>query len=171
MKKERTQKPDKNSRDYLEGQVRYARNVVLVILLMTLINLVFLLLEYDRYFLFSASVPYYGVALAQIFEMDMTLPLALAVVILAGYLVRWLLAKKKPGAITAALVLFGLDTLALLGISFGLMESPLVNLLDFVFHVIAIIALVQGVTAGAKLKKLPPKQEGEVPPMDGVLYS
>ncbi len=170
MKRESAQKPDKNSRAYLEGQVRYARNMVLIILLMTLINLVFLLLEYDRYFLFSASVPYYGVALARIFELDMTLPLVLAVVIMAGYLICWLLAKKKSGAITAALVLFCLDTLALLGIAFGVMESPLVNLLDLVFHVIGIIALVQGVAAGARLKKLPPEQVPEVPSADGIRY-
>lgn len=170
MKRESAQKPDKNSRAYLEGQVRYARNMVLIILLMTLINLVFLLLEYDRYFLFSASVPYYGVALAQIFELDMTLPLVLAVVIMAGYLICWLLAKKKSGAITAALVLFCLDTLALLGIAFGVMESPLVNLLDLVFHVIGIIALAQGVAAGAKLKNLPPEQVPEAPSADGIRY-
>lgn len=171
MKKERAQKPDKNSRDYLEGQLRYARSVVLVILLMTVINLVFLLLEYDRYFLFSASVPYYGVALAQVFDLDITLPLVVAAVVLAGYLVCWILAKKKSGAVTAALVLFSLDTLALLGITFGLLEEPMVNTLDIVFHGIGILALVQGVIAGAKLKKLPPQQEGEVPPVDGVLYS
>ncbi len=170
MKRESAQKPDKNSRAYLEGQVRYARNMVLIILLMTLINLVFLLLEYDRYFLFSASVPYYGVALARIFELDMTLPLVLAVVIMAGYLICWLLAKKKSGAITAALVLFCLDTLALLGIAFGVMESPLVNLLDLVFHVIGIIALAQGVAAGAKLKNLPPEQVPEAPSADGIRY-
>ena len=35
MKRESAQKPDKNSRAYLEGQVRYARNMVLIILLMT----------------------------------------------------------------------------------------------------------------------------------------
>ena len=156
MKRENAQKPDKNSRAYLEGQVRYARNMVLIILLMTLINLVFLLLEYDRYFLFSASVPYYGVALARIFELDMTLPLVLAVVIMAGYLICWLLAKKKSGAITAALVLFCLDTLALL--------------LDLVFHVMGIIALAQGVAAGAKLKNLPPEQVPEAPSADDIRY-
>ena len=172
MKKERAQKPDKNSRGYLEGQVRYARNVVLVILLMTLINLVLLLLEYDRYFLFSASVPYYGVALAQAFGVNVAPFAALAAVILAGYLVCWILGKKKSGAITAALVLFCLDTLALLALAIlvGLAGEPLAALMDLVFHVIGIIALAQGVAAAAKLKKLPPEQAPEVPPTDGIQY-
>ena len=107
---------------------------------------------------------------AHIFELDMTLPLVLAVVIMVGYLICWLLAKKKSGAITAALVLFCLDTLALLGIAFGVMESPLVNLLDLVFHVIGIIALAQGVAAGAKLKNLPPEQVPEAPSADDIRY-
>ena len=172
MKKERVQKPDKNSRDYLEGRLRYARSVVLVILLMTVINLVFLFLEYDRYFLFSASVPYYGVAIAKIFDLDTTLPLAAAAVILAGYLACWILAKKRAGAVTAALVMFSLDTLALLGITFGLMEEPLPNLMDILFHILAIAELAVGVSAASKLKKLPAEPgEDAPPPEDGILYS
>ena len=168
MKQENTPKPDKNSRPVLEARLRNARGTVLAILLMTVLNLLFLFLDYGRYFLFSASVPYYGVAIAKSFELDVGPFAALAVVILAAYLVCWILGKKKPGAITAALVLFGLDTLALLGVIFGLMENPLAGLMDLLFHALVLVELAVGVSAGAKLKKLPPEPKTEVPPVDGV---
>lgn len=170
MKREKAPKPDKNSRPMLEAKVRYARGTVLTILLMTVVNLLLLFLDYDRYFLFSASVPYYGVAVARALELNAAPFAALAVVILAGYLVCWILGKKKSGAITAALVLFSLDTLALLALAIlvGLAGEPLATLLDLLFHVAALVELAVGVSAGAKLKKLPPEPKEEVPPVDGI---
>lgn len=49
---------DKNSPEYLLKQIAGGRYSLLLILIFTVVNLVLLLVDSDRYFLFSASVPY-----------------------------------------------------------------------------------------------------------------
>ena len=62
-------------------------------------------------------------------------------------------------ALTAALVLFIIDTVALVVITFALYDSPMGKLVDFLLHIWAIVELVQGVRGSKKLKALPPAEE------------
>ena len=127
---------DKNSPEYLLKQIAGGRYSLLLILIFTVVNLVLLLVDSDRYFLFSASVPYYFTAFG--IGMDSALSggigtftitaLVISLLILAVYLLCWILSKKRTGWLTAALVLFCVDTVGLLFLSYIFKTS---NLLDF----------------------------------------
>lgn len=166
---------DKNSRKYQLQQINNARGALLSILLMTLINLVMAVLDTGRYFLFSASVPYYLTLLSKGFENNfvdgawpvngpMTITaLVISAVILAVYLLCWLLSKKRGGWITVAMVLFLLDTLALVLIIFYVTASPISGILDVLFHLWACWLLIQGFRANKKLKTMPWEPSDEEP--------
>lgn len=150
---------DKNSPEYLLKQIAGGRYSLLLILIFTVVNLVLLLVDSDRYFLFSASVPYYFTAFG--IGMDSALSggigtftitaLVISLLILAVYLLCWILSKKRTGWLTAALVLFCVDTVGLLFLSYIFETS---NLLDFLLHAWAIYSLANGVYCAGKLKKL-----------------
>ena len=154
---------DKNSREYLLRQVANGRYSLLLIVILTVVNLIMTILDTNTYFLFSASVPYYLVFVGMGIENGFvdgawnvkgTLTytgLVIALVIVAVYLLCWLLSKKRAGWLTAALVLFV--------ITFALYDSPMGKLVDFLLHIWAIVELVQGVRGSKKLKALPPAEE------------
>ena len=162
---------DKTSPEYLLKQVAGARSSLLVVLIFTVVNLAMLLLDSGRYFLFSASVPYYLTAFGMGMDIGLgvdgigtftMVALVISAVILALYLVCWLLSKKRAGWLVVALVAFALDTLALLGFSMAL-EILTENVMDFVFHGWVIVELIQAISANGKLKKLPPQEPGQFP--------
>lgn len=166
---------DKLSPEYLMKQMATARSSLLIVLVFTLVNMVMLLVDSGRYFLFSASVPYYLTALAMGMDMGMgydgigtftTIALVISVLVLVWYLLCWLLSKKRPGWYIAALVAFILDTLVLLGFSL-LLEMMADNIMDFVFHAWVIVELIQAISANSKLKKMP-LQAPEAGPEAGV---
>lgn len=147
---------DKNSREYLLRQVANGRYSLLLIVILTVVNLIMTILDTNTYFLFSASVPYYLVFVGMGIENGFvdgawnvkgTLTytgLVIALVIVAVYLLCWLLSKKRAGWLTAALVLFIIDTVALV---------------DFLLHIWAIVELVLAVRGSKKLRALPPTEE------------
>jgi len=151
---------DKNSPEYLAKQVSGGRYSLLLILVFTVVNLVFLLLDADRYFLFSASIPYFMTAFGM--GLDGALggttytntALVISAVILVVYLVCWFQGKNRTGWLIAALVLFSIDTLGLIYVSFVMLEDPASCIVDFLFHGWAIFELIQAVCCAGKLKKL-----------------
>ena len=166
MAKNNTQ-VDKNSREYLLRQVANGRCSLLLIVILTVVNLIMTILDTNTYFLFSASVPYYLVFVGMGIENGFvdgawnvkgTLTYT-GLVIVAVYLLCWLLSKKRAGWLTAALVLFIIDTVALVVIAFALYDSPEGKLVDFLLHIWAIVELVQGVRGSKKLRALPPTEE------------
>ena len=161
---------DKNSREYLLRQVANGRYSLLLIVILTVVNLIMTILDTNTYFLFSASVPYYLVFVGMGIENGFvdgawnvkgTLTytgLVIALVIVAVYLLCWLLSKKRAGWLTAALVLFIIDTVALVVIAFALYDSPMGKLVDFLLHIWAIVELIQAVRGSKKLRALPPRR-------------
>lgn len=156
---------DKTSRAYLEGRVTNARHTLLIVLVFTLINLLMLLTESSTYFLFSASVPYYLTAFGMGMDMGMgtsgigvftATALVISAIILAVYLVCWLLTKKHPGWYIVALVLFAVDTavLVLAALGFDLLTD---SIIDIAFHAWVLVELVQAINANGKLKNMPPE--------------
>lgn len=152
---------DKNSREYLLRQVANGRYSLLLIVILTVVNLIMTILDTNTYFLFSASVPYYLVFVGMGIENGFvdgawnvkgTLTytgLVIALVIVAVYLLCWLLSKERTGWLTAALVV----------ITFALYDSPMGKLVDFLLHIWAIVELVLAVRGSRKLKELPPTEE------------
>lgn len=158
---------DKNSREYLTQQKKGGRGTLLLILVFTVINLVLVVLDQGTQFLFSASVPYYLTLVGKGLDNGFAegawpvngtytvTALVVSAVILGVYLLCWLLSKKRSGWLTAALVLFIVDTVALIVLSYLLLEDPMVNIIDLVIHVLAIWELWQAVRANRKLAQLP----------------
>lgn len=150
---------EKNSPEYLEKQVAGGRYSLLLIMIFTVVNLVLLLVEADRYFLFSSAVPYYFTAFGM--GMDQAISggigtytitaLVISLIILGVYLVCWLLSKKQIAWLTVALVVFSVDTVGLLIFAY-LFEIN--ALLDILLHIWAIYELAQAIRCAGKLKKL-----------------
>lgn len=166
---------DKDSREYQLQQISGGRGTLLAILVLTLINLVMVVLDQGSYFLFSASVPYYLTMISKGIDNGfangawpengpMTITaLVISAVILVVYLLCWLLSKKRGGWITVAMVLFLLDTLALVLIIFYVTASPISGILDVLFHLWACWLLIQGFRANKKLKTMPWEPSDEEP--------
>lgn len=176
--------PAGNQRQILESKYGKSRHNILLILVFTLINVVLLVTNSDKYFLFSAYVPYMLADLGMLltgsypkeYYMELEMygydffekgflwaMLAAGAVVLIVYLLCWIFAKKnRMGWMIAALVLFCFDTILfvyMLGFSMDL-------ILDYVFHGWVIISLATGISAGSKLKKLP--EESEEPAFETV---
>ncbi len=163
-------------RQVLENKYASACGNIMLVVVFTLINVVLLLINANTYFLFSAYVPYAiatigvllcGMAPAEAYTGDLAMAeflptsffvvcLVVAAVIIALYFICWLLARKqKYGWLTVALVLFGIDTLLMLVLA----EFDTSMIMDYVFHGWVVVSLIGGISAAAKLKKLPEEPE------------
>lgn len=82
--------------------------------------------------------------------------IAVAVVLAILYVLPFIFSKKlRPGWLLFTLVIFILDTLFML-IDVGVQSDMLI---DYLFHIWVIVSLAIGMSAGYKLKKLPPEEE------------
>ena len=171
-------KNNKTSERYtLENKYNTTRYNLLLVVGFTLVNIVLLLVDSNTYFLFSAYIPYTVATMGMILcgkypleyygggspsdynFMDQTAFVgfvALAVILVALYALAYIFTKKvRPGWLIFALVIFILDTLFMF-IDAGIQTDMLI---DYLFHIWVIVSLIIGVSAGYKLKKLPPEEE------------
>ena len=139
-----------------------ARYNIFAIVLFSVINVAMCLLGMDSYFLFSAIVPYFvasigaywGGLYAPEFYVDSGMTeadfmstgfvvacAAVAIVIIALYLVCGLLCKKHVAFMIAALALFVIDTI-MMPVLYGISMEWI---LDYVFHAWVLISLTAGV--------------------------
>ena len=173
LQKNTTAPVQRSPREVAEQKYRAARQNLWIVILATAVNMVLALLQTGRYFLFSARVPYlctdYGMFLSGRYPAEYyegwrdpaSLPsgvfyelLAIALVIVALYVVCAIFAPKNNGWMICALVLFVLDTVAMFG-DFWLNEYFEAScILDVIFHIWVLVSLISGVSAGAKLKRL-----------------
>ena len=159
----------------LQRRYNNARYNLLLVVIFTAINLVLLATGSDTYFIFTATVPYilgiFGMIYtsmmptefyveAELIGMEFLDPsffyimIAIAAVMVVGYLLCWLLSGKNRGFwLTAALLAFVLDTVFLF-FYYGIDLSMIV---DYVFHIYIVGSLFMGYTAYRKMKK-----EGEI---------
>ncbi len=165
------QPPVLSPRAALERQYANSRANLMLLIAFTVINLVLLLANSDWYFLFSAYIPYYAVVMGMFYcgkfppeyyedmadmiytdDSFLIVTVAFAVFVTLLYLLAWLCSKNhKVGWLIFALVLFGIDTFAMLligGFDLGM-------LIEIFFHVWVIVILILGITSHYKLKKMP----------------
>ena len=168
--------PQGSPRKIFQQKYNTARGNLLIVAVFTVLNMGMAIVQNFSYFMFSAFIPYFttytGMVLsgmlpdefytgeyedAAIFGKEaFYIALAVAVVILMLYVVCWLFSKDNGfGWMTFALVLFGIDSLAL--IAFNGFSS--VMIFDILFHIWVMFYLVNGVIAAKKLKNLPLEQE------------
>ncbi len=160
-----------SEREILESKYKNSISNLLIIVAFTLLNVILLISNSDTYFLFSAFIPYlladYGMFFCGMYPEEyyydvpdmefsdkstLVIALAIAAVILLIYLLCWFLAKKKKvGWLIGALVLFIIDTAAML-IMGGISAD---SAIDMIFHAWVIFSLVNGIINYRKLKKLP----------------
>ena len=155
----------------LQRRYNNARYNLLLVVIFTAINLVLLATGSDTYFLFTATVPYilgiFGMIYtgmmptefyveAELIGMEFLDPsffyimIAIAAVMVVGYLLCWLLSGKNRGFwLTAALIEFVLDTLFLF-FYYGIDVSMIV---DYMLHIYVVISLFIGRSAYRKMKK------------------
>lgn len=131
-----------------------ARLNLLLMIIMTAVNLLMLCLKNGTMLLFSATVPYYLTVFGMGTEVTMmfVITLCIAIVILLCYLLCWILSKKHYGWMIAALVMFTLDTFAMLGLY--ILAKDVSGIMDAAMHAWVIYYLVTGVISGMKLKKM-----------------
>ena len=129
-----------------------ARGNLLAMLVLTAVNTLLALTGSDRYYLFTDFAAYIWAAFARGFY-DFTgeakwlvLGAAGAVLVMAVYFLCWLLSKKRRGWLTAALVLFSVDTAALVAGLVTAFEAS--SILDVVFHGLLLWYLAMGVRRG-----------------------
>ena len=168
-----------SERALLEQKYSSSRYNLLLVVIFTLINVIIALTDGDTYFLFSASIPYYIALFVAIWcgkmpayyyegsgitEADflpdsvLIVGAIIAIVILAIYLLFWIMSKKKVGWLIASIVFFALDAIFMFAI-FGISADMII---DAVFHVWVVISLAIGISAHYKLKKLPEEPAPEV---------
>lgn len=160
-------------RQTLEAKYNNSRWNLLLVAAFTAINVIFLAVQSNSYFLFSAYIPYamvdfglffcgmypaeYYAEVGEITFWDSSVFVILLIVALiftALYLISWIFSKKHSGWMIAALAFFVVDTLFM----FWYLGIGVESLIDIVFHVWVIVSLALGLNAGAKLKKLPVEQ-------------
>ncbi len=148
-------------RERLQQQYATARSNLLLMLLFTVINIVLLVAQTDTMFLFSATVPYFTMALGIYGENTIFLGICICVTVitLVLYALCWLLSKKHRGWMIAALVLFILDTVALAALYLSV--DDFTGILDALIHIWVLYYLILGVVSGKKLSDLPPEQDAD----------
>ncbi len=171
-------------RQLQESRYNGARVNLLIVIVFTLINLILLVTNAGRYMLFSIFIPYLlattgmemcgmlpveyydayyegGYAAQEFFAPSVFyVLLAISLVIVAVYVLAWLFSKKQRGGwMIAALVLFSLDTLAMVFLG-GITTDMLI---DYFIHAWVIYELAVGVHAWYRLQTMP---EGEAVPVE-----
>ena len=155
----------------LESKYNSSIANLLLVVVFSAVNIVLLLVNANTYFLFSAFLPYFAVDYGMYFcgmypeEYYYDVPdmvfeeksfLGICVAIAAGfllaYLLCWYLAKKKKiGAVILALVMFLIDTVAMLWLTEFAMDS----IIDILMHIWVISYLIIGIVTYFKMKKAP----------------
>lgn len=148
-------------RERLQQQYATARSNLLLMLLFTVLNIVLLVAQTDTMFLFSATVPYFTMALGVFSENTIFLGICICVTVitLVLYALCWLLSKNHRGWMIAALVLFILDTVALAALY--LSADDFTGIFDALIHIWVLYYLILGVVSGKKLHDLPPEQDAD----------
>jgi len=131
-----------------------SRGNLLLVVAFTVINLLLMAFGSDFYLLFSATIPslVYGVA----YEIGLgAVGLILALVMVAIYLVCYLLSKKYRVFILVAMILFAVDTGFFLVLFFNLLAYfEFMYIVELAFHAWILFYLITGTAAWAKLRKV-----------------
>jgi hypothetical protein len=158
---------DKNSTVYRENLVKGARTNLLVAVLFTVLNVVMLLARTNRYFLFSMTLPYYLTFFGYMFDFFRISTytytgLIMAVVPVVVAALCWFMSKKDNRWLWGGTVVFGLDTVAMLGMIIWSGDAASM-VVDIIFHGWVMYTLIRGLIAANSLRKPAPVEPWEAP--------
>lgn len=134
------------------GVYQTARANLLLMMVLTAVNVAMALLGEDTYFLFTNFAAYILAAYAGAFYAFtgdggyLVVGIVLALLVLAVYLLCWLLSRKRRGWMVTVLVLFGLDTVLLL--LSALSDLMVSSILDILLHGLMLYYLIAAVRRG-----------------------
>ena len=163
-RKRNNQNVDINSREYQTQVLVRSRGFFLTIVIFTIINLALILLNKGTQFLFSASIPYYLTLVCMgmdnpagtwVIGQSTMVALGVTAIFVVAYLAFWYLSAGKPVWLNIGIVVFTLDTVALIYAAFKILESPTGAIVDLLVHVLIIWELSKGVTAAKNLANMP----------------
>lgn len=160
-----------------EKALKTANYNILIVAVCSAVNVLLYLINSSTSFLFSAFAPSLAMDFGYVWSEESgdtiyyIVSIIAAVLIVLFYLAVFLIGRKKPGAIIAALVAFAIDTVILLFCVFVMIEKEYITdyLLDIAFHIWVMFYCISGTAAYGKLKKLPvnaqeePAFQGEFP--------
>ena len=164
-----------SQRSLLLGKVNLARNELLWIFILTLINIALLIFNAGFYMIFSITIPYMIADMGMIFcgkysaeyyeyywgEMEF-LPkgsfaifVIISLILASLILLAYIFSKKHKGWLIFGLVYVCIDLL----VNFYYYEFSSQTVIDTIFHIIMIVSLARGISAYSKLNALPPEEE------------
>ena len=162
-------------RETLQNKYNAARGNLLLAIAFTAINMVLVFCDSSSYFLFSLFVPYFltymgmfitGTLPAEVYGEEfatmeflsskaLAIMLVIAVVVLIVYILAWFFSRNgKGGWLIFALVIFVIDTIAMLLVQGIAVDS----IFDLAFHGWVIFDLSRGIYAYSQLKHLPQEE-------------
>lgn len=147
--------PAKNTLEAHIKRYSNARNDLLLMIILTLVNIVMMFFGSESMLLFSATVPYFAIGLGY-WDGDEELlifGIIVAVISIALYLLCWFLSKKSYVWLIVASILFAIDTAAMIYLyaSSGEFDS---GIFDMIIHAFVLYYLIAGVIVGNKLKSI-----------------
>ena len=162
--------------ELLQRQMKLARYMLLGTVIITVVNMAFLLGNVDMFISYCAAVPYYLLMLGKLFDNGYLLGtlngeftatgMVMAGVVLAVYLLVWWLARDSRKWLQVGLWLIVADLAVLVVMGFVLFTSPLECLWEAVFHVAVIYEMAQGLRAQKKLEAAMAQAEAETAPAE-----
>ncbi len=140
-------------------QYNVARSNLLLMIILTAVNILLFALDANVMLLFSATVPYIvsGFAIATEIPSLIAVGIGIAVVILLVYLLCWFFSKKHFGWMVTALILFIIDSIAM--VLFYWYIEDFSGVLDILMHIYVLYFLIMGVVNGIKTRNITPEEE------------
>jgi hypothetical protein len=136
-----------------------ARNNLLAVIVLTVVNIILSAFNASVSFPFSATIPQFVFEVGKSLESEMennlfmTVGLVIAFIIIMIYFVFWILSKRKRVFILVALIFFIVDCLLLLYL-ISSMEFDASFFIDIAFHCWILYYLINGVRAWFKMRKV-----------------
>ena len=180
----RSIKPVK-TKEVFARELKTSNMNVLAVAILSLVNILMILIQADTYFPFSAAVPVYlvmffgelcGMRSEEFYEANYGADwksleflseglfwaiVAIAVVVAAVYFVLWYLSKKKKVFSTVLMVLYAIDTVALLFFNVAIYEFTFMAIIELVFHAWVFYYLILALKAWDGIEVAPTQKELE----------
>lgn len=159
----------------LSNQFHSSISAIFTIAVFTLVNLVLLVSNSGTYFLFSAYIPYILTYIGMMFcgmlpaehygpefnSIDFfpgslfAIVLGISILILAVYALCGFFGRKgRLGWLIVALVFFAIDSITLVVLN----GINMAMIMDYIFHIWALVSIIMGISSMIKFKKLPPEE-------------
>ena len=160
MGMDRQTSAENRTRIRLRQRIVVSRMTILVITAVTLLNLLLLLVKVNYHFHLSAAIPYYmnwlGLKLSDYSDVTGFRVFAafLTIGVFVFYVACWLFSSQKPVWLSAALVMYAIDTVMLIVLSFTVIKRPGACIFEILAHLLCLWILWNGVASGKRLRKM-----------------